>query len=75
MAGRGDEFSFFQGIHVRIDGRIDMSTSVRNHQIWQGGTSTRFDSNLTQTSNTRVCMATKLCRMVTYLDGLLPVKS
>ena len=29
MANRGGEFSFFQGIHVRIDMRIDISFSMR----------------------------------------------
>ena len=28
MADRGGEFSFFQGIHVRIDIRIDISISI-----------------------------------------------
>ena len=29
MADRGGEFRFFQGIHVRIDIRIDISISIR----------------------------------------------
>ena len=29
MADRGGEFNFFQGIHVRIDIKIDISISVR----------------------------------------------
>ena len=29
MTDRGGEFSFFQGIHVRFDIRIDISISVR----------------------------------------------
>ena len=29
MADRGEEFSFFQDIHVRIDIRIDISISIR----------------------------------------------
>ena len=29
MADRGVEFSFFQGIHVRIDVRVDNSISIR----------------------------------------------
>ena len=29
MGIRGDEFTFFQGIHVRIDIRIDISISTR----------------------------------------------
>ena len=29
MAYRGGEFSFFQGTHVKINTRIDMSISVR----------------------------------------------
>ena len=40
-------------------------------------TSSREDyvTNLKRTSTTRVPLATKLGRMVTYLDGLLPIKS
>ena len=30
MADRGGEFSFFQGIYVRIDIRIDVSISIRS---------------------------------------------
>ena len=30
MADRGGEFRFFQGIHVRIDIRIDISISIRH---------------------------------------------
>ena len=29
LADRDDEFSFFQGIHVRTDTRIDISVSIR----------------------------------------------
>ena len=29
MADQGREFSFFQGIHVRIDVRIDIFISIR----------------------------------------------
>ena len=29
MEDQGGDFSFFQGIHVRIDKRIDISTSMR----------------------------------------------
>ena len=29
MGDRGGEFRFFQGIHVRIDIRIDISISIR----------------------------------------------
>ena len=29
MGGRGGDFNFFQGIHVRIDIRIDISISIR----------------------------------------------
>ena len=29
MADEGGEFSFFQGIHMRIDIRIDISISIR----------------------------------------------
>ena len=29
MADRSGEFSFFQGIHVRIDIRIDISISIK----------------------------------------------
>ena len=29
MENWGDEFSFFQGIHVRIDLRIDISISIK----------------------------------------------
>ena len=30
MLDRGSEFSFFQGIHVRIDIRIDISIFIRH---------------------------------------------
>ena len=35
MADRGEEFSFFQCIHLRIDMRIDISISMKtyDHQI------------------------------------------
>ena len=65
-----------------------------HHQIWQAGTSTRFDSNETNEagaydvitsiitwktknsiSTTRVPMATKVGRMVTYLAEFFPIKS
>ena len=29
MADRGGDFSFFQGMHVKIDKRIDISISIR----------------------------------------------
>ena len=48
MSNWGNKFSFFQGIHVIIDVRTDISISMTyHHQIWQSGTSTRFDSNET----------------------------
>ena len=54
MADGGDEFSSFQGIHVRIDyqffyKRIHISNSYKTyyHQIWQAGTSTGFNWNET----------------------------
>ena len=38
MADRGGKFSFFQGIHVRIDIRIDIVISIRpmitKFRIW-----------------------------------------
>ena len=43
MAHLAGEFSFFQGVHARIDMRIDISISIR--LILQAGTSTGFDSN------------------------------
>ena len=40
MVDPGGEFSFFQGIHVRIDIRIDIFISMTyDRQIWQE----RFD--------------------------------
>ena len=39
MAYRGGEFSFFQGTHVKINIRIDISISVRPM-------TTRFDKQL-----------------------------
>ena len=29
MTGRGGEFSFFQGIHIKIDIKINISISIR----------------------------------------------
>ena len=47
MADQDDEFCFFQEIHVKIDLRINSSNFHKTYdlQIWQAGTSTRFDSN------------------------------
>ena len=42
MTNRGDEFSFFQGIHVKIDVRTEISISTT--PIITKGASTRFDS-------------------------------
>ena len=48
MADRGSEFSFFRGIHVRlIKELISPFLYDHDHQIWQAGTSTGFDSNET----------------------------
>ena len=63
-------FSFFQGIHIRIDKRIDIFISIRP-MITKFGKQAHFFS----ISITRVTMATKPERMATYLDGLLPMKS
>ena len=53
MADRSGEF--FQGIHVRIDIRIDISISYKtyDHQICQAGTSTGFNSNETNQAGAR----------------------
>ena len=73
MADLGGEFSFFQGIHERIDVRIDISMT---QQVLV--TSLRQDHQTNE--NHYICptivpMATKLGRMLTYLVGLLPIKS
>ena len=48
MADRSGEFSFFQGIHVRIDIRIDLHFyKTYDHHIWEAITSTGFNSNET----------------------------
>ena len=44
MLDRSGEFSFFRGIHVSIDVRIDISISIRPMQV-QAGTSRRLDWN------------------------------
>ena len=46
------EFSILQGIHVSFDIRIDISRTY-DHQIWQAGTSTGFDSNETNQAGAR----------------------
>ena len=46
MVDRGGEFSFFLGIRVRIDIRIDIFISMRPMTA-KFGTSARFDSNET----------------------------
>ena len=40
MADRGDEFSFFQVLQVKVYIRINKSSSYKtyDHQIWQAGT-------------------------------------
>ena len=141
MANRGGEFSFFQGIGVRIDVRIDISTSIKRmiinfgkqvhlhdltqtrlikqvlvtllrqdhvtnwkhlhylsaygHKTWQDGDllwwtpahKVTHDALITWTFEitwqTKIitfplseCLwSVKLGRMVTYLDGLLSIKS
>ena len=54
MANQGGEFNFFQGIHVRINIRIENLHFYKTyaHQIWQAGTSTGFDSNETNQAGT-----------------------
>ena len=42
MADRGNEFSFFQGIHVKIDVRTEISISIT--PIITKGAYARFDS-------------------------------
>ena len=67
--GGGDEFTFFQGIHVRIDIRIDISIFIRR----------KFEKQihlqeLIQLRLIKMGMV-KLGRMVAYLDRLHPIKS
>ena len=49
MADWGGQFSFSQGIHVRIDTLIYISVSIRlnDHQILQAGTSPGVELNET----------------------------
>ena len=96
MADQCGEFRFFQGIHVRIGIRIDISISIRPmitkfgkqvhpqeltqmRLIKQVLVTSLCQYNLTYykhyISTTRVLVATKLGTMVTYLDGLMTVKS
>ena len=91
MADRSGEFRFSQGIHVRTGIRIDISISIRpkitklgkqvhlQHLTQMGLIKqmllTSLENIKTLYSTTRVSMATNLGRMVTYLDGILPIKS
>ena len=95
IADGSSEFSLLQGIHVRIDVGIDISTSIRPLIIKFGKqvhlqelTQMRLiklvlvmssvqdhKKNLKHISTTAVPMATRLGRMVTFLDVLLPIKS
>ena len=88
MVNRGSEFKFLQGIHVRIDVRIDISISIRPMTIkfgkqlhLQNLTITRLIKQVLVTSlrrdhqSTRVPMATTRGMMVTYLEWILPIKS
>ena len=63
MADEDGEFCCFQEIHVRIDQRIDISNfnKTYDHQIWQAGTSTRFDSNEINQAGTGDVITSRSC--------------
>ena len=60
MADRGGEFSFFQGIHVRIDIRIDVSISVRPMNTKFG--KQLYLQDLTQMRLIKQFLVTSLCQ-------------
>ena len=60
MVDWGGEFSILQGIHVSFDIRIDISKTY-DHQIWQAGTSTGFDSNKTNQAGARDFTTSRSC--------------
>ena len=67
----GGELSFFQGIFVKIDVRIDISISIRPMTAIFGEQVHLQDS--THISIIRVFMATKLGRMAPYLMDSCPL--
>ena len=94
MTDQGDEFSFFQCIHVKVDIRIDISISIKVMTTKFGRqvhleeltqmrlkqvtvTSSRRDhvTNFKNISTTSVPVTTKHGKVVTYVDGFLPIKS
>ena len=92
MADPGAEFSFFQGIRVRIDififkrpmrTKFGMKIYLEKltqmkliKQVLVTSSSQDHVKNLKHyISTTRVPLATKLGRMITYFNRLLPIKS
>ena len=74
MVDLGGDFSFFKGIHVKIDiRRIDISNFIRP-MINKFGKQVHLQDLTHYIRTSRVPVATKLGR-VTYLDGFLPIKS
>ena len=67
MADR--RISHYGGIHVSIGIRIDISISMTyDHQIWQAGTSTGFDSNQTNQAGAGDVITSRSCdKLKTYL--------
>ena len=61
MAGRGGEFRFFQGIHVKTDISIDISISI-------AGTSREVESNVTnQAGAGNVTTSRSLDKLKSYI--------
>ena len=87
MADRGGEFSFFQGIHIRIDIIIDIPISIRpltftfgkqvHNQTGAGDviTSGLRDKLKTFYLHYQRAYGHQTWQMITYHDGLLPIKS